>query len=85
MSKIVNIELLLIGMGVSIFAYFVFNGLVFASDALSFLKYIGFTTVIAYFTVMFMFTYLMAKRFNKRLFKFTVRKSMKGVHEDDQD
>lgn len=85
MSKIVNIELLLIGMGVSVFAYFVFNGLVFASDALSFLKYIGFTTIIAYFAVMFMFTYLMAKRFNKRLFKFTVRKSMKGVHEDDQD
>ena len=45
----------------------------------------NFGTFISYFFVMFMFSYFMAKRFNKRLFKFTVRKSMKGVHEDDQD
>jgi ABC-type antimicrobial peptide transport system permease subunit len=85
MKKIVNIELILIGMVVSILAYFAFYGVVLSVDALSFLKYMNFGTFISYFFVMFMFSYFMAKRFNKRLFKFTVRKSMKGVHEDDQD
>ena len=85
MIKIVNIELILIGMVVSILAYFAFYGVVLSVDVLSFLKYMNFGTFISYFFVMFMFSYFMAKRFNKRLFKFTVRKSMKGVHEDDQD
>lgn len=83
MSKIVNVEMRIIGYSTTIFTYLVFNGLIYAVDALTFLRKIGITTVILYFVVMVIFTSAMSKRFNKRLFKFTVRESVRG--DDDND
>lgn len=85
MSKVVNYEIVLLGMIISIINCFIVNALIYSSGNLKFMQHIHFETYLLYFVVMFLFTYLMGKRFNKRLFKFTVRKSMKGVEEDDQD
>ncbi len=85
MSKVVNYEIVLLGMMITLISCFLVNGLVYSTAALKFMRYISIETYLLYFGVMFIFTYLMGKRFNKRLFKFTVRKSMKGVEEDDQD
>ena len=52
-------------------------------DALSFLRQIGISAFLSYFIAMFIFTKAMAKRFNKRLFKFTVRESVRGDDDDD--
>ena len=83
MAKIVNVEMLLIGYGITIFTYLVFNGLVYSVDALTFLRTIGFSAFIMYFLVMFIFVSAMSKRFNKRIFRFTVRESVRG--DDDND
>ena len=65
------------------FTYLVFNGLVYSVDALTFLRAIGFSAFIMYFLVMFIFVSAMSKRFNKRIFRFTVRESVRG--DDDND
>ena len=83
MSRIVNVEMCVIGFGVTILNYLIFNCLIYSMDALSFLRNIGILTFITYFAVMFIFVLSMAKRFNKRLFKFTVRKTLGGDEEDD--
>lgn len=83
MAKVVNVEMLLIGFGITIFTYLLFNGLIYAVDALTFLRQIGFAAFTCYFLAMFIFTKSMAKRFNKRLFKFTVRESVRGDDDDD--
>ena len=83
MAKIVNVEMLIIGFGITIFTYLVFNGLIYSMDALSFLRFIGIASFFGYFIAMFIFTKAMAKRFNKRVFRFTVRESVRG--DDDND
>lgn len=83
MAKIVNVEMIVIGYSVILFTYLLFNGLIFAVDALTFLRQIGILTVILYFFVMIVFTTSMSKRFNKRVFMFTVRESVRGDEEDD--
>lgn len=83
MAKVVNIEMLLIGFGMTIVTYLIFNGLIYSMDALSFLRKIGVAAFLTYFIAMFIFSKAMAKRFNKRLFKFTVRESVRG--DDDND
>ncbi len=83
MAKVVNIEMLLIGFGMTIVTYLIFNGLIYSIDALSFLRKIGIAAFLTYFIAMFIFSKAMAKRFNKRLFKFTVRESVRG--DDDND
>jgi hypothetical protein len=82
-DKVVNIEMLLIGFGMTIVTYLIFNGLIYSMDALSFLRKIGVAAFLTYFIAMFIFSKAMAKRFNKRLFKFTVRESVRG--DDDND
>ena len=72
-----------IGFGITIFNYLLFNGLIYSVSALTFLRNIGITTVITYFFVMALFVLSMAKRFNKRVFKFTVRQTLGGDEEDD--
>ena len=49
MAKIVNVEMIVIGYSVILFTYLLFNGLIFAVDALTFLRQIGILTVILYF------------------------------------
>lgn len=83
MAKIVNVEMIIIGYGIILFTYLLFNGLIFAVDALTFLRQIGLLTVILYFFVMIIFTTSMSKRFNKRVFMFTVRESVRGDEDDD--
>ena len=83
MAKIVNVEMCVIGFGITIFNYLLFNGLIYSVSALTFLRNIGITTVITYFFVMALFVLSMAKRFNKRVFKFTVRQTLGGDEEDD--
>lgn len=83
MAKIVNVEMIVIGYSIILFTYLLFNGLIFAVDALTFLRQIGILTVILYFFVMIVFTTSMSKRFNKRVFMFTVRESVRGDEEDD--
>ena len=83
MSKIVKVEMCIIGFGITIFNYLLFNGLIYSMSALAFLRNIGITAVITYFVVMVIFVLSMAKRFNKRLFKFTVRQTLGGDEEDD--
>lgn len=83
MAKVVNVEMLLIGYGITIFTYLFFNGLVYAVDALTFLRSMGISAFIMYFLVMFIFVSAMSKRFNKRIFRFTVRESVRG--DDDND
>ena len=83
MAKIVNVEMIVIGYSVILFTYLLFNGLIFAVDALTFLRQIGILTVILYFFVMIIFTTSMSKRFNKRVFMFTVRESVRGDEDDD--
>lgn len=82
MSKIVSVEMLVIGYGITIITYLIFNGLVFAVDALTFLREIGIAAFLSYFLIMFIFTSAMAKRLNKRIFKFTVRESVRGDDEE---
>lgn len=83
MAKVVNVEMLLIGFSITLFTYLFFNGLIYAVDALTFLRQIGLSAFVCYFLAMFIFTKSMSKRFNKRLFKFTVRESVRGDEEDD--
>lgn len=83
MAKVVNVEMLVIGASITIFTYLLFNGLIYSVDALTFLRQIGLAAVLTYFLAMFIFTKSMAKRFNKRLFRFTVRESVRG--DDDND
>ena len=77
------VEMCVIGFGITIFNYLLFNGLIYSVSALTFLRNIGITTVITYFFVMALFVLSMAKRFNKRVFKFTVRQTLGGDEEDD--
>ena len=83
MAKIVNVEMIVIVYIIILFTYLLFNGIIFASDALTFLRQIGLLTVILYFFVMIVFTTSMSKRFNKRVFQFTVRESVRGDDDDD--
>ncbi len=85
MRSIVNYEIVLLGMGITLLSAFLVNGLIYSVSNLYFMHHIAIDTYVFYYIIMFIFVYSMGKRFNKRLFKFTVRKSMKGVEEDDQD
>ena len=82
MSKIVKVEMCVIGFGITIFNYLLFNGLIYSTSALTFLRNIGILTVLTYFGVMAIFVLSMAKRFNKRVFKFTVRQTLGGEEDD---
>ena len=83
MAKIVRVEMLVIGLSVTLITYLIFNGMIYSMNALLFLREIGVSVVITYFFVMFIFNEAMSSRFNKRIFKFTVRESVRG--DDDND
>ncbi len=83
LSKIVIYELLILGILASIntfIIYFILNFVPYMKDVTSTLNIF----ISIYFVIiMIIFTYLIARRFNKKLFKFTVLTSIKGDKKND--
>ena len=83
MAKIVNVEMKILGYGTMILTYLIYNGLIYSMNGIKFFQQIGLGVFLAYFAAMYLFTISMAKRFNKHIFKFTVRETVRG--DDDND
>lgn len=83
MSKIVNFEIVSLCFITSILTYILFNVLIYLLPVFEFLRRFNLIVFILYFISMYVFSLSMAHRFNKRLFKFSVRESMKGEEDDD--
>lgn len=82
MRYITIFELLIQTVIISIFTYFLTLILgAFATEDSPLIIYssINFVTSLIYFLVIFLFGYLIARRFNKKLFKFSVAKTFKEV------
>ena len=85
MRYITMFELLIQTLFISIFTYvliLILGLFVKAGSPLIIYRGINFTTSILYFVVILLFGYLIARRFNKKLFKFSVAKTFKEVHDD---
>ena len=85
MRYITMFELLIQTLFISIFTYvliLILGLFVKAGSPLIIYRGINFTTSILYFVVILLFGYLIARRFNKKLFKFSVAKTFKEVHND---
>lgn len=82
MKRIVNYEVLSIGIGMMVIAMAIGYVLIYTVKALKLLRVFSFITLILYLFVISLFVWLMAKRFNKKLFKFSVRKSFEGEEDD---
>lgn len=78
MRHIVNAEILFIGISSIIAAFIVAVILIFTVPQLDILRHIKAVTLLIYFVLLFLFTYLIAHRFNTHLFKFSVASSLKG-------
>ena len=48
------------------------------TDQLTMGDYMGFSIIFFYFLLMLLFSYLIARRFNRRLYKFSVNTTLKG-------
>ena len=85
MRYITMFELLIQTLFISIFTYvliLILGLFAKAGSPLIIYRSINFTTSILYFVVILLFGYLIAGRFNKKLFKFSVAKIFKEVHND---
>jgi len=79
LAKIVEIELLLFGVVSAIISIIVFAGLYLGGiEAFVIFKYNSVFISICYIIAMMLFSLLIARRFNKKLFKFSVGVSFKG-------
>ncbi len=85
MRYITMLELLIQTLFISIFTYvliLILGLFAKAGSPLIIYRGINFTTSILYFVVILLFGYLIARRFNKKLFKFSVAKTFKEAHND---
>ena len=83
MARIVKIEIISIGLVISVIS-FIINLIIFMT--VPFLKNIysfNLMITILYFVAMFLFSLALAHRFNKKIYKFTASKSMRGEDEND--
>lgn len=82
MKRVVNFELLSLGLLATVFSFILCTVLIYSIKAFAFMRGYDLITLIFYFGVMYLFVSLMAKKFNKSLFKFTIRKSLEGGEEE---
>ena len=78
MKHIVNAEILFIGLFSIILAFIIAIILIFSIPMLEELRIIKPLTIFIYFVLLALFTYAIARRFNYKLFKFSVATSLKG-------
>jgi len=79
MARIVDLEVLIIGVISSVLAVVVsYIASIFSPIFARMLSYNSFGFMILYFVLMLLFNYFISRRFNKKLFKFTVTTSIKG-------
>ncbi|MGM9970033.1 MAG: ATP-binding cassette domain-containing protein [Anaeroplasma sp.] len=78
MRFIVSFEVMGIGIFVMLLAYITGLVLIYNVPKLFYLRGITLGTSLIYFIILFIFVYAVGHRFNKKLFKFSVSKSLKG-------
>jgi len=79
MARIVDLEVLIIGVISSVLAVVVsYIASIFSPIFARMLSYNSFGFMILYFVLMLLFNYFISRRFNKKLFKFSVTTSIKG-------
>lgn len=79
MAKIVHFEILITGFISSVLAVIgIYIVSLFVNSVHSLLYYNSLGFMILYFVLMLLFSYLISRRFNRRLFRFTVSTSIKG-------
>ncbi len=83
MARLVRIEFVSLQMIVSVFSLIITYLLLSLIPALKTFLNFNIITIAVYFLMMFLFSFLMAKRFNQKIFRFTPSKQMRGSEEDD--
>lgn len=78
LGKIVVLEVIAIGMMCAILALVIFLIARLFTDQLSMGDYMNFGILLFYFVLMLIFSYFIARRFNRRLYKFSVNTTLKG-------
>lgn len=80
MSVIVSLEIMLIAIAATILGYAIIYILYFTieSEYLNVVRYNNFLISMIYFVVMIYFSYYISKKFNKKLFKYSVQTTFKG-------
>lgn len=78
MKKIVTYEVLGIGLFSIIISYIIGILCIYLIPKLSYFRGLKLTTTLLYFVILTIFIYAVGRRFNKKLFKFSVTTSLKG-------
>lgn len=78
LRKIVDLEIILIGLCASIVSFAVILIVGNTTNLLPFVGYLNLWVGVAYFVIMAIFAYFIASKFNKRLFKLSVNTTLKG-------
>lgn len=78
LGKIVILEIIFIGLLSAILSLLVFIICYYTTDVFTMGKFMNFGIILLYFVLMLIFSYFLARRFNRRLYKFTVSTTVKG-------
>lgn len=79
MARIVDFEVLILGLTASVLSVIVAYVIsIFSPGYASIMAYNSIGFMLLYFVLMLLFNYFISRRFNKKLFKFTVTTSIKG-------
>lgn len=78
LGKIVILEVILIGILSTVISLVVFIIAYHTTDVFTMGKFMNFGIILFYFVLMLIFSYFLARRFNRRLYKFTVSTTVKG-------
>lgn len=78
LGNIVIFEVIAIGIASAIFSLILFVILYHTTSIFSMGKYMNFGILLFYFILMLLFSYFLARRFNRRLYKFSVNTTVKG-------
>ncbi len=78
LGRIAELEVVLLGLLSAVFSLLLFIILYFTTDVFSMGAYLGVGIIVFYFILMILFSYFLARRFNRRLFKFSVNTTLKG-------
>lgn len=78
LGKVVILEVISLGMLCAIVSLVAFVIARLFTDQLTMGDYMGFGIIFFYFLLMLLFSYLIARRFNRRLYKFSVNTTLKG-------
>lgn len=78
LGRIVILEVIGIGLLASLLSLIVFIILYHTTRNFSMGKYMNFGIILLYFALMILFSYFIARRFNRRLYKFSVNTTVKG-------